>query len=77
MKIEYMRCDGCGKNNVETEKAVLPIFVPASDYETGDRIAKLVPKEMDLCVECAEVIARAYYKNAEEHSFSGLRGIYE
>ena len=74
MKITTYKCDCCHKETSETDisKVSMPIV---AIYEDGCQ--RLLVKEMDICIECANKFVQLYYKIANEHNYSGIKAIME
>ena len=70
MKVEYMKCDCCGRERVKTMKVKLPILTISYDLNNKE---VLIPVKLDICEECAKVIAKTYYKQAEEYGYTGVK----
>lgn len=65
------RCDCCHKETSETDlgKVSMPIV---AHYEDGPR---LMVKDMDFCIECANRFTKLYYEIADEHNYSGIQAV--
>lgn len=72
MKIETYKCDCCRKEISETDisKVSMPIVALNKDgYQ------RLMVKEMDFCIGCANKFVQLYYKISNEHNNSGIKAI--